>query len=64
MTGPVHSNKGQRRTRMTLSLPARDTDWDASGSQLLFTDGDRVHHYGDGKFRAIPRLNDVDAVAR
>lgn len=54
---------GAEQSRMTLSVPARDTDWDASGSHLLFTDGDRVHHYSHGKFRDVPRLSDVDVVA-
>lgn len=54
---------GAERSRMRLPFPARDTDWDATGSHLLFTDGDRVHHYSDGQFRDVPGISDVDAVA-
>jgi hypothetical protein len=64
MTLVLHNpTTGAEQTRMRLPFPARDTDWDAAGSHLIFTDGDRVHHYSDGQFRDVPRISDIDAVA-
>ena len=54
---------GAERSRMGLPFSAWDFDWDASGSVLLFTDGDRVHRYSGGRFRTVPAVHDVYALA-
>jgi hypothetical protein len=53
---------GAERSRMELPGPARDIDWDPTGSELLLTDGDRVRRYSNGRFSDIPNINEVVAV--
>lgn len=54
---------GAELHRTGLRAPARDIDWDPSGSHLLVTDGDGVRRYDDGRFSGIPSIDDVFAVA-
>lgn len=54
---------GAEQHRIGLLAPVREIDWDQTGSHLLITDGDRVRHYHDGRFRDIPAIDDVFAVA-
>ncbi|MEW6473720.1 MAG: hypothetical protein AB1679_15825 [Actinomycetota bacterium] len=64
MTLVLHDpTTGSEKSRVELPAPAVDTDWDATGTHLLFTDGDRVHFFSAGRFEDIPGLNDVHAVA-
>jgi hypothetical protein len=54
---------GAERHRIGLPVPVWDIDWDRTGWHLLFTDGDRVRRYSDGRFRDVPEIGDVYAVA-
>ncbi|MGH9012067.1 MAG: hypothetical protein ACRDYF_19810 [Acidimicrobiia bacterium] len=54
---------GAEQSRIKLPSPARDIDWDPTGSHLLLTDGDRVRRYRDGGFSDIPNIDKVFAVA-
>ena len=54
---------GTELRRWRLPVPARDIDWDRTGSQLLFTDGDRVRYSGGGRYTEVPEVRDVYAVA-
>lgn len=54
---------GAEQSRMRLPFSAWDFDWDATGSHLLLTDGDRVHEYSAGRFRIVPSISGVYAVA-
>jgi hypothetical protein len=54
---------GSENSRIKLPAPAVDTDWDSTGTHLLFTDSDRAHFFSAGQFGDIPGLNDIQAVA-
>jgi hypothetical protein len=57
------SRTGVERSRIRLPFSAWGLDWDAGGSVLLLTDGDRVHQYHGDRFRTVPSITDVYAAA-
>jgi hypothetical protein len=54
---------GAEQSRIELPSPAREIDWDPTGSHLLLSNGDHVRRYCDGRFIDIPNISDVFAVA-
>lgn len=54
---------GVEQSRVRLPFSAWALDWDTTGTHLLLTDGDRVHHWSGGRFRDVPEINGVYGVA-
>ena len=54
---------GAEQSRVRLPFSAWGLDWDPTGAHLIFTDGDRVHYSSGGRFREVPGMSDVYAVA-
>lgn len=64
MTLVLHDPRtGAEHSRTRLPFPTRGIDWDATGSHLLSTDGDRVEYSSRGRFRRVAEIRDIYAVA-